>query len=58
MVKKVVGNFEIEYLQVMDENGNVDEKLMPSLSDKQIKELYELMILMRTFDDKSFSLQR
>jgi pyruvate dehydrogenase E1 component alpha subunit len=58
MVKKVIGNFSIEYLQVMDENGKVDEKLMPKLSDKQIKELYELMVLLRTFDDKSFSLQR
>jgi len=58
MVKKVVASFEVEYLQVMDENGKVDEKLMPDLSTKQIKEIYELIILMRTFDDKSFSLQR
>tara|TARA_Y100000310_G_scaffold281722_1_gene302422 strand:- start:53343 stop:54401 length:1059 start_codon:yes stop_codon:yes gene_type:complete len=58
MVKKVIENFSVEYLQVMDENGKVDEELMPKLSDKQIKELYELMILMRTFDDKAFSLQR
>ncbi len=58
MVKKVVQNFNVEYLQVMDENGNADEKLMPKLSDKQIKELYELMILVRTFDDKAFAMQR
>ena len=58
MVKKVVANFEIEYLQVLDENGNIDKSLMPNLSNKQVKELYELMILMRTFDDKAFSLQR
>jgi len=58
MVKKVVASFEIEYLQVLDENGKVDEKLMPNLTSKQIKELYELMILMRTFDDKAFFLQR
>lgn len=58
MVKKVVGKFEIEYLQVMDENGKVDKSLMPKLSDKQIKEMYELMVLLRAFDDKAFSLQR
>ena len=58
MVRKVVQNFNVEYLQVMDKNGNVDEKLMPKLSGKQVKELYELMILARTFDDKAFSLQR
>src|SRR3989338_2776866 len=38
MVKKVIKNFEIEYLQ--------------------IKELYGLMVLCRTFDDKGFSMQR
>ena len=58
MVKKVIENFEVNYLQVLDENGNVDKTLMPKLSEKQIKELYELMILVRTFDDKAFSLQR
>jgi pyruvate dehydrogenase E1 component alpha subunit len=58
MVKKIIEKFEVEYLQVLDENGKVDEKLMPNLPSKQIKGLYELMILMRTFDDKAFSLQR
>jgi len=28
-MKKIVRNFEIEYIQVLDENGKVDEKLMP-----------------------------
>lgn|SRR3989338_4280008 len=58
MVQKVIAKFEIEYLQVLDESGKVDKKLMPKLSDKQIKEIYELMVLLRTFDDKSFTLQR
>ncbi|MEK6967205.1 MAG: pyruvate dehydrogenase (acetyl-transferring) E1 component subunit alpha [Nanoarchaeota archaeon] len=58
MVKKVIKNFEIEYLQILDENGKADEKLMPNLSDKQIKELYGLMVLCRTFDDKGFNMQR
>ena len=58
MVKKIVQNFNVEYLQVLDENGNADEKLMPKLSSKQIKELYETMVLARTFDDKAFSMQR
>ena len=58
MVKKVIGKFEVEYLQVMDESGKVDKSLMPNLSDKQIKEMYELMIVLRAFDDKAFSMQR
>lgn len=58
MTRKIVAKFEVEYLQVLDENGKADKKLMPKLGSKDIKELYELMILMRTFDDKAFSLQR
>lgn len=58
MVKKVIKKFEIEYLQILDEEGNVDTSLMPKLTDKQITELYELMVLCRTFDDKGFNMQR
>jgi pyruvate dehydrogenase E1 component alpha subunit len=58
MVKKVIGKFEVEYLQVLDETGKVDKDLMPKLTPKQIKDMYTLMVLLRTFDDKSFSLQR
>ena len=39
MVKKVVEKFEIEYLQVLDENGKIDKKLMPKLTNKQINKL-------------------
>ena len=57
-MKKVIQKFEIEYLQVLDENGKVDEKLMPKLSINQIKEMYEQMILVRTFDEKALNMQR
>ena len=58
MVKKIIKTFDVEYLQVMDEEGNVDASLMPALSDKQIKEMYEIMILCRAFDEKGFNMQR
>jgi len=58
MVKKVIKTFEVEYLQVMDEKGNVDESLMPPLSDNQIKELYTIMVEVKAFDDKAFFMQR
>ena len=58
MVEKVVEKFEIKYLQILDENGNVDKKLMPKVSDSLIKQMYELMILTRVFDDKALKLQR
>ena len=57
-MRKVIHKFEIEHLQVLDENGNVDKKEMPKLSNKQIKELYETMILVRAFDEKSLLMQR
>ncbi|HHT9154146.1 MAG TPA: thiamine pyrophosphate-dependent enzyme, partial [Candidatus Hypogeohydataceae bacterium YC40] len=58
MPKKIVANFNVEYWQVLSPDGNVDKKLMPELSPDEIKELYELMLLARTFDDKAFHLQR
>jgi pyruvate dehydrogenase E1 component alpha subunit len=57
-MKKVIKTFEVEYLQVLDENGNCDQEQMPDLSDEQIKKLYEMMVLVRAFDDKAFSMQR
>ncbi len=57
-MKKVIKTFEVSHVQILDENGVCDEKEMPDLTPKQIKRLYEYMILVRTFDDKAFSLQR
>tara|TARA_Y100000310_G_scaffold151291_1_gene150878 strand:+ start:12985 stop:14049 length:1065 start_codon:yes stop_codon:yes gene_type:complete len=58
MVKKVIHKFEVEYIQVLDEEGNVDEELMPDISDEEIKKIYETMILIRVFDQKAFNMQR
>ena len=58
MVDKVINKFEVKYLQILNENGNIDKKLMPKLSDSLIKQMYELMILTRVFDDKALKLQR
>ena len=32
MVKRVLNEFKVEYLQILDENGNCDTALMPNLS--------------------------
>src|SRR3989344_3494241 len=58
MAKKVLKEFKVEYLQVMDEQGNVDEALMPKIPDEQIKKIYEMMVLVRWFDQKAFNMQR
>ncbi len=57
-MKQVIGRFSVEYLQVLNEKGDVDQKLMPKLSAETIKQMYEEMLLVREFDDKAFKLQR
>ena len=58
MPKKVLKDFKVEYLQVMDEQGNADEALMPLLSGEEIRKIYEMLILVRVFDQKAFNMQR
>src|SRR3989344_7747003 len=58
MASKVLKTFTLKYLQVLDENGKCDARLMPKLSPRQLVELYGLMVLSRRFDEKALSLQR
>ena len=54
-MKKIIKKFQIEYLQILDKDGNSSK---PPLSTDQIKEIYALMIKSRTFDKKALALQR
>lgn len=58
MPEKKLKNFEVKRVEVLKEDGSVDSKLMPKLSDDDIKKMYEAMILTRVFDDKCIKLQR
>ena len=58
MAEKAIERFTVNYLQVLDEDGNVDEKLMPKLSVNDTKKMYELMVLTRVFDDRAVKYQR
>jgi pyruvate dehydrogenase E1 component alpha subunit len=58
MPERIVAEFRVKYLQVLDEHGNVDRKLEPKLTCAQLKELFRLFILTRTYDDTALSLQR
>src|SRR3989338_1974986 len=51
-------SFEISKLEILNNEGNVDNALEPKLSNHLLKEMYEKMILSRVFDRKAFSLQR
>jgi len=57
-LRKIIEKFSIEYLQILNENGRCDKRLTPSLNKKQIKKMYEYMVLTRVFDDKALKLQR
>ncbi len=58
MPEKILESFEIRRLEILDPKGEVDESLMPSLSADEIKKMYELLILSRTFDQRAIDLQR
>lgn len=59
MPLKTVYEAKIEYLQILDEDGNLDEKLAKdTLTDEEVAKLYEFMILCRHYDEIAFKLQR
>ncbi|MCL5430319.1 MAG: pyruvate dehydrogenase (acetyl-transferring) E1 component subunit alpha [Candidatus Marsarchaeota archaeon] len=58
-MEKRVFDGSINYIQIMDENGNVDENLRPKeLTDGIILQMYKYMSLTRALDAKMLSLQR
>ncbi len=58
-MQKRVFDGSIDYVQIMDEEGNVDAALMPKdLTDELIVKMYRDMSLARAFDAKALSLQR
>jgi 2-oxoisovalerate dehydrogenase E1 component len=53
-----VAHFSIPYLQVLDEQGNVDAALDPKLDDRTLLRLYQAMVLAREADGRMLKLQR
>jgi pyruvate dehydrogenase E1 component subunit alpha len=59
MPAKTVYEAKIEHLQILDEQGQLDQALAQNtLSDEEVKQLYEQMIICREFDEQAFKLQR
>jgi pyruvate dehydrogenase E1 component alpha subunit len=48
----------IEYISILDEHGRLDTKLMPDLTEDQLRHLHRIMLLSRRFDERLLSLQR
>ncbi|MEA3640570.1 MAG: pyruvate dehydrogenase (acetyl-transferring) E1 component subunit alpha [Lamprobacter sp.] len=49
---------KVEYLSVLDEDGNLDEALAPEVSDEQLARMHRVMLLARRFDERMLNLQR
>ncbi len=64
MSQRTVYTAKIEFLQILDEEGRLDEKLSkwpdgrPVLADEEVLELYQFMIKCRALDEVAFKLQR
>ncbi len=58
MPRETVAEFEVEHVQVLDADGNVDEELLPDLSDDDLLEMYRIMKRSRRLDEKAVALQR
>ena len=58
MIKDVFEG-KVQFMQVMDEQGNIDSGLFPKeLTDDKLVEMLKLMLLTRNADAKAISLQR
>lgn len=58
MPEKVIEEFSVSRLEILDENANVDEALEPKLTDERLLAMYRAMVLARAADDRMLKLQR
>lgn len=56
---KTIAQFDIKFVQILNEKGALTDDLPPFAKDQTVlKELYKIMVLTRTFDKKAIALQR
>ena len=48
----------IEYLSILDEQGNLDQSLEPDMPAELLSKIYRYMLLGRRFDERMMDLQR
>ncbi|MBI4017799.1 MAG: pyruvate dehydrogenase (acetyl-transferring) E1 component subunit alpha [Candidatus Aenigmarchaeota archaeon] len=56
-MRKTLGKFSVDYLQILDEHGVVTG-VMPKITNERIREMYEQMVRARVFDETALKLQR
>jgi pyruvate dehydrogenase E1 component alpha subunit len=49
---------KIDYVQILDKEGNIDPDLDPKLADELLDKMYRFLVLARTWDKKCLALQR
>jgi pyruvate dehydrogenase E1 component alpha subunit len=50
--------YQVDYLSILDEKGNLDEALEPDLADDLLLRLHRTMLLSRRLDERMLRLQR
>ncbi len=58
MPKEIAESIQIKRFAILDEQENSTVSPAPSLSDEELKRMYALLILARTFDQRALALQR
>ena len=58
MPQETIASFTVQRLSVLDDQGNLDEELDPSIEDAALVRLYEAMTLAREADQRMLKLQR
>lgn len=58
MPEEVIESFQVKRLAVLDEKDNGSSPLAPSLTDEELKRMYELLVRARIFDQRALNLQR
>ncbi|MDA8422530.1 MAG: pyruvate dehydrogenase (acetyl-transferring) E1 component subunit alpha [Nitrospiraceae bacterium] len=58
MPERIVETVQVKHLRILDKKGNADPALAPPLSDEELKRMYEILVLSRTFDQRALNLQR
>ncbi len=58
MPRQKILDMSVDWLSVLDPEGNVDTNLEPNLDNETLEKFYRTMVLTRLFDDKALKLQR
>ena len=58
MPEKVLENFTVSRLEILDENAHLDEELEPKLTEDQLLAMHRAMALARASDERMLKLQR